>query len=254
MIENLRLESTAEHNSDGTLAQGYGTSATYGNFSGLANAENTGFSSTYTANSLYYSSTPEGTASINIGATDNPAYRMPRYNNTNTFSRATDPTDNSGSMYSYGNYYSWHAAIANLSYNGTNNQSTVGTSLCPTGWNLPNGGSSTNVGNSEFWQYGIAIIGSAPTNNNYYQSSEINASGDTATRALRKYPNNYLYSGYIHEAPVADRGSRGDYWSSTAESSDGAYQLILNSIRVYPGTSPGGIKYSGKSVRCLTES
>ena len=36
MIENLRLESTAEHNSDGTLAQGYGTSATYGNFGGLA--------------------------------------------------------------------------------------------------------------------------------------------------------------------------------------------------------------------------
>ena len=38
MIENLRLESTAEHNSDGTLAQGYNSS-----FAGLANAESANF-------------------------------------------------------------------------------------------------------------------------------------------------------------------------------------------------------------------
>ena len=72
MIENLRLESTAEHNSDGTLAQGYGTSATYGNFGGLATAENENFDSLNTTNSLYYSGTQEGTASIDIGTSNYP--------------------------------------------------------------------------------------------------------------------------------------------------------------------------------------
>ena len=134
MIENLRLEAENTRTSEKqALAQGYGTSATYGNFGGLADAESSGFSGTYTANSLYYSGTQEGTASINIGTSDSPAYRMPRYNNTNTSARASSPTGNSGSMYSYGNYYTWHTAIADLTYNGTNNQSTTGTSLCPTG-------------------------------------------------------------------------------------------------------------------------
>jgi len=65
MIENLRLE--AEHTrsaEDQALAQGYGTSATYGNFGGLAEPESTGFTSTYSANSLY--SNDGGNNTINI--------------------------------------------------------------------------------------------------------------------------------------------------------------------------------------------
>ena len=113
MIENLRLDNTADHNSDGTLAQGYGTSSTYGNFGGLAGAESANFAESTTANSLYYSGTQSGNATINIGTTDNPGYRMPRYNNNNTSSRASNPTGNGGNMYSYGNYYTWSAAMAN---------------------------------------------------------------------------------------------------------------------------------------------
>ena len=260
MIENLRLESTNSDNTTGALAQSYGTSTTYGNFGGLADAESTGFSSTYTANSLYYSGTQSGSASINIGTTSNPGYRMPRYNNLNTQNRATNPTSNTfannnttGGMYSYGNYYTWHAAIADLTYNGTNNQSTTGTSLCPKGWHLPEGGSSANASNSEFWQYGLAIMGNAPSNNSYYQSSETNINGDIAAKVLRKYPNNFLYSGGFSTSSIYSRGSLGYYWSSTAGSDYVGYNLNLDNSKVYPGTGNNN-KYYGRSIRCTAGS
>ena len=244
MIENLRLESTAEHNSDGTLAQGYGTSATYGNFGGLADAESANFSNSTTANSLYYSGTQEGTASINIGTTNYPGYRMPRYNNINTSTRATNPTSNTfpdnnttGGMYSYGNYYTWHAAIADLTYNGTNNQSTTGTSLCPTGWRLPYG---RNTGN------GTKIGGFY--NLNYKINNDSNVTDSTASLKLRSFPNNFLYSGGFNNSAY-DRGSRGFYWSSTAYLYSNSYILRLYSSLIYPGTENSG-KFVGESIRC----
>ena len=254
MIENLRLEAENTRTpEDQALAQGYGTSTTYGNFGGLADAESSNFTNSTTANSLYYSGTQSGTASIDIGTSNDPGYRMPRYNNLNTSTRASSPTSNSGNMYSYGNYYTWHAAIADLTYNGTNNQSTTGTSLCPAGWHLPKGGSSANASNSEFWQYGLAIMGNAPSNNSYYQSSETNANGDTATKALRKYPNNFLYSSCFDTSSANYRGSNGGYWSSTAYGDNLSYYLNLNSSNVGPGTFSNN-KFYGRSIRCTVGS
>ena len=261
MIENLRLEAESTRTTEKqALAQGYGSSSTYGNFGGLADAESSNFSSSTTANSLYYSGTQSGTASIDIGTTNSPGYRMPRHNNLNTSTRATNPTSNTfpnnnttGGMYSYGNYYTWHAAIADLTYNGEINQSTTGTSLCPAGWHLPKGGSSANASNSEFWQYGLAIMGNAPSNSGAYQSSETNANGDTATKALRKYPNNFLYSGYFTTSSAIGRGSYGYYWSSTASNSNYSYLLLLYSSNVNPGTNNYS-KSLGQSIRCTVGS
>ena len=261
MIENLRLEAESTRTTEKqALAQGYGSSSTYGNFGGLADAESSNFSSSTTANSLYYSGTQSGTASIDIGTTNSPGYRMPRHNNLNTSTRATNPTSNTfpnnnttGGMYSYGNYYTWHAAIADLTYNGEINQSTTGTSLCPADWHLPKGGSSANASNSEFWQYGLAIMGNAPSNNSAYQSSETNANGDTATKALRKYPNNFLYSGYFTTSSAIGRGSYGYYWSSTASNSNYSYLLLLYSSNVNPGTNNYS-KSLGQSIRCTVGS
>ena len=256
MIENLRLDSTADHNSDGSLAQGYGTSTTYGNFGGLADAESTNFSDSTTANSLYYSGTQSGTASINIGTTNNPGYRMPRYNNLNTTNRASNPTSNSfaddnttGGMYSYGNYYTWHAAIADLTYNGTNNNSTTSTSLCPAGWHLPKGGS--DEANNEF---GSLVDGSINGNTkpaNYDSSTRqyftSTPGGVDASNILRAYPNNFLYSGGFTTSSADYRGSNGLYWSSTAGDSSSSYGLLLNSSDVRPGRVD---KYFGFSIRC----
>ena len=232
MIENLRLESTNSDNSTGALAQGYGASATYGNFSGLADAESTGFSSTYTVNSLYYSNTQEGTASVDIGTTNNPAYRMPRYNNTNTSARATNPTNNKKAMYSYGNYYTWAAAIADTSHYSSDGHST--TSICPAGWKIPAGN----------------------TSGEYYALNTATNSGATDTAAskkLRSYPNNFLYSGYFNASSAYDWGDGGHYWTSTAGNYYNSYYFYLYSTLV----SPGGFisyKYNGISVRCIASS
>ena len=265
MIENLRLESTAAHNSDGTLAQGYGTSTTYGNFSGLADAENTGFSTTYTANSLYYSGTQEGTASIDIGTSNYPGYRMPRYNNYNnqatsanrpqnpTSDSATNSTTNAG-MYSYGNYYTWHAAIADLTYNDTNNQSTTGTSLCPAGWRLPQGGRKANVSVSDFWILSRAAIGTDPANfaDDYFYYTGT-PEGANASNIMKSYPNNFLYSGYFNTSSANNRGSYGYYWSSTARDYEYSYYLYLGNSGVYPGTNHN-YKRIGYSIRCVVGS
>ena len=256
MIENLRLESTNSDNSTGALAQGYGTSATYGNFSGLADAESTGFTSTYTANSLYYSGTQEGTASIDIGTSDYPGYRMPRYNNINTSTRASSPTSNGVAMYSYGNYYTWHAAIADLTYNGTNNQSATNTSLCPTGWRLPQGGNKTRIesnDDNDFWNLTVDALngGTNPANYDsdahpYYTGT---AEAGPVADKLRSYPNNFLYSGNFDTSSARYRGSNGYYWSSTASSSYNSYRLSLTSSSVYPGNN-SNTKYNGYSIRC----
>ena len=283
MIENLRLE--AEYTRGATnqaLAQGYGTSATYGNFIGLADAESLEkFSSTFSANSLYSNNGSNNT--INIGAS-NAIYRIPRYSNINTPSiasnRPQNPTTNSASnsnsdagMYSYGNYYTWHAATASLSPNDTRNRSTTTTSLCPSNWHLPSGGrayapgdtSGLNVtGNTstfrELYYLGYKIMDEVGTayedmpndGYSYYYTNTLNTAGYIATKAFRKYPNNFIYSGYIDDGSVKNRGSQGYYRSSTALSSNTTYTLTLSSSSVAPGTSTSGyIKYYGLTIRCL---
>ncbi|MDO4747300.1 MAG: hypothetical protein Q4A70_03105 [Candidatus Saccharibacteria bacterium] len=280
MIENLRLESTNSDNSTGALAQGFGTSSTYGNFSGLADAETADFTATSgatdatTANSLYYAGTQSGTATIDISQTSYAGYRMPRYNNTNTSARASTPTTNSSAMYSYGNYYTWAAAIADTTYYNTNNSSVTNTSLCPAGWHLPTGGMAYASGNTsgvnvtgdtstfrEFYNLGYDIMGSITTayedtpNSGYanYSSNTTNSNGDTATKAFRKFPNNFLYSGVFYTSSASIRGSSGGYWSSTAVDYDYSYLLRLFSSGVYPGTS-NSEKSSGYSIRCVSGS
>ena len=263
MIENLRLEYDGTDNTNGSLAQGYG-----GQFAGLAEPEAAWANNITTANSLY--STDGADNTINIGTSD-ASYRFPRYNNINTSSRASSPTTNSTAMYSYGNYYTWSAAIADTTAYTTNNQSVTGTSICPTGWHLPTGGlayasgstSGVNVTGDtntfrEFYNLGYKIMDEVKTANEdtpnngyaYYSSNTTNTAGKTATAAFRSYPNNFVYSGDVYSGSVNARGSSGCYWSSTAISSNGAYCLSLNSSNVYPGTYNSN-KYNGRSVRCV---
>ena len=84
----------------------------------------------------------------------------------------------------------------------------------------------------------------------YYDNTPTNADGDTATKAFRKYPNNFVYSGYVGNGSVSTRGAFGLFWSSTANSSNDAYNLSLRSSNVYPGTNYN-VKYSGRTVRCV---
>ena len=206
---------------------------------------------------------------------------MPRYNNWNnqsssanrpqnpTTNSATNSTTNAG-MYSYGNYYTWHAAIADLTYNGTNNSSVTNTSLCPSGWHLPTGGLAYASGNTggvnvtgdastfrEFYNLGYKTMDEVKTayedtpNSGYayYSSNTTNTAGNNATKAFRSFPNNFLYSGYFNSSSASSRGSYGDYWSSTASNYYVSYTLCLNTSNVYPGTY-GNNKGNGSSIRC----
>ena len=248
MIENLRLESTNSDNSAGNLAQGYG-----GQFAGLATAEPAWANNITTANSLY--STDGADSTINIG-TSNANYRFPRYNHDNTNSRASTPTANTVAMYSYGNYYSWAAAIADTTAYITNNQSVENYSICPTGWHLPKGGNKSNEANNEFWSLVVTGINGGTNPANYESGTQPyytgTPEGTEASNKLRAYPNNFVYSGYVDGGSVNGRGSGGRFWSSTAYSSSNAYLLNLNSssVRVFPGTNPA-YKYSGRTVRCV---
>ena len=149
---------------------------------------------------------------------------------------------------------------------------TTSTSLCPTGWRLPSGGaayasdSTTGVNVTgdtstyrDFYNLGYKIMDEVKTayedtagsDGAYYSDNTTNLVGDTATKAFRKYPNNFVLSGYVYNGSISNRNSYGLYWSSTARNTDYAYRLYMNNSVVYPSTA-GGNKFYGRSVRCVT--
>lgn len=262
MIENLRLENTAGHNSDGALAQGYG-----GQFAGLAEPEAKSLLyDTTTANSLYSTDGVDGT--INIG-TSNASYRFPRYNNVNTpagtADRPSDPTSNSSTnwtseagLYSYGNYYTWAAAIADTTAYAVNNQSVENTSICPSGWHIPKGGDKPNEANNEFWALIVNGINSGVIPADYNSSSQptYRDSSDNLDlfKGIRAYPNNFIYSGSIYNDAIRNRGSYGSYWSSTTYNNPDAYNLYFSSGYLAPGVLLSVGKHNGYAIRCVAGS
>ena len=241
MIENLRLDYDADFTE--SLSQGFG-----GVFAGLAQPETANFSNSTTANSLYYSGTQSGTASIDIGTTDNPGYRFPRYRNDNTNSPVSNMASNSDKVYSKGNNYSWSAALANTNYyslgstdNNGKTSETANTSICPSGWRLPYGRNSGN-GNTPGGFYYL----------NYKLNNDSNVTDATASNKLRSYPNNYIYSGVASNSSILS--SSGNYWSSTASSNYGAYDLSFTTNSVSPGNVIYLTTSSGKPIRCVISS
>ena len=263
MTENLRLDADDTlGDTNRALAQGYGTSTTYGNFTGLAASENANFSSTNppVANSLY--STDGSTTNTIQGGNSSYYYaRMPRYNNNNTNRSLTASYSGTGSggtyyqWYGYGNYYTWPAAIASvIEYTSATatvdnkTSETAGTSLCPTGWQLPYGNSTDNGATAKGFFYLDTRMGGTGT------SLSTNAvTGDTMSTYWRQFPNNFVYSGYFNTASANDRSSNGTYWSSTAKNNYNSYGLYLHSSYLRPGTM-GYVKFNGYSIRCLASS
>lgn len=259
MIENLRLE--ANNSSNEALAQGFGKSTTYGNFIGLADSEspnNFQANDPPVANSKY-SPTTDGDKMV-IGTNNYSWARMPRYHNVNNQSnsanRPQDPTTNAATnsttnagMYSYGNYYSWAAAMANTIYYSGATSETAGTSLCPAGWQLPYGRSTGRGASSGGFSYLDRMLGG----NGSGSDSNTTPTGTEMANRYRKYPNNFLYSGHISlstSVTVNSRGSIGFYWSSTTFSNYNAYSMYIYPNDVRPGTTSDS-HTGGEPVRCL---
>ena len=233
MIENLRLDNTAELTlantnnplNDGTnvtLKHNYTDTDTYNTLSASSSVA-------YNANTA-----PDGWCTTDSAACDNQS----RLSTDNTANRATNPNNNSSSMYSYGNYYNWYSATAG---NGTYSKSSgdVAGDLCPNGWKLPYGNISGN-GNTAGGFYYL----------NYKINNDADIRDSNASKKLRAYPNNFVYSGEVYGRSVG-HGGDGYYWSSTASSNNGAYNLNFGSSYVYSSTVNYFSKFYGKTVRCV---
>ena len=256
MIENLRLDNTAAHNSDGTLAQGYNPS-----FVGLADPETTNFSDSTIANSLY---SIDGSTAAPAITGNSQGTRFPRYNNQNTANPVADMTvwtppiryDSGQNTYSVGNYYTWAAVIADTSYYGSGDHGT--TSICPHGWRLPIGDQS--IVSKSFGGLSVALGGPADGGNisddfdDWEDWSEYERAGKEFSNLFRKYPNDFILSGDFYNSPYStapnNRSYKGVYWSSTVDSSSSAFNFRLDKTNAFPGNSLTN-KYNGFSVRCL---
>ncbi|MBO7132449.1 hypothetical protein J6V85_04330 [Candidatus Saccharibacteria bacterium] len=271
MIENLRLDNTNSGNATGALAQGYGSSQTYGNFIGLANPETANFTATNgatdatTANSIYYAGTLVSPATVDIVQNNYAGYRMPRFRNDNTNTNTTlnpnttvaNMTGTNQNIYSYGNWYSWPAAKANTDHLDTlANSNAANTSICPKGWRLPKGGNKANESTNEFWSLIVTSLNNGTKPANYSSSTEpyyIEAEEvGPIEKKLRAFPNNFVYSGNVIDSSVSSRGSIGFYWSATAKNYSTAYLFSFYGSYVYPGTNTvHSSKYKGMSIRCV---
>lgn len=254
MIENLRLEAEYTRGSYyQSLAQGYG-----GVFTGLADAETANFTNSTAVNKLgtanYYGTDGSGatniidTAGHTYGGTDYAGYYFPRYRNTNTASPATSPgSETNVNIYSYGNYYTWAAAMANTTfysgYSGDTGSDAANTSLCPSGWRLPLG-ANRNTTNLSFSKLD-KDMGGTGTN----QSAE---AGTTQSKIWRSFPNNFLYSGGAMHGSISYRGKgSGLYWASSTSTNTYTYNLNFDGSNVRPGTTHD-YKFYGFTVRCIS--
>ncbi|MBR3180013.1 hypothetical protein IKF57_00565, partial [Candidatus Saccharibacteria bacterium] len=198
-------------------------------------------------------------ASTNTFVTDNYTTTI-EMSAKNTLEAPTDmTTPTNAEVYSYGNYYSWPAAIGSTTAYSSGNQS-VSTSICPSGWHLPKGGNKSNESNNEFWKLIVTGLNNGSNPANYSSSTYPYYTGDpegiNVSKLVRSYPNNFLYSGLLRGSSFNNRGFEGFYWSSTvggANNSYASYYLGFRSSYVYPGTNMTS-NSSGFSVRCVADS
>ncbi len=221
MIENLKLGSTGS--TDSTKARGFG-----GVFSGLATSENANFANVTTANTLYSTTNITG---------DNVAYRFPRHNSKNT-DIISPSYDSGGEVFGYGNYYTWAAAMANTS-DLTSYQASdaTGTSICPTGWDVPLG--YTRMTNLAYSYLDTTIGGTGVAQ---YSTTQL--------EKWHQFPFNLINSGYMSGASISGRGTMGYNWSRSATSTTNAAAIGITSTYVAPGTNNLS-KTFGFTLRCV---
>lgn len=268
MIENLRLEGKYTRSATQiSQAQGYAsdTGSGHGDFIGLAETDvYFDDDSSHLTNSLYYSGNDQTYLNdhMSIGTDGRAAYRFPRYSNYNTRWRSSSfpNTDNyqsiaSNPIYSYGNYYSFPAAVASTQFDETDGDSFTTTSICPYGWRVPTSGEQISRPSSDFLTLTKLVMNgktpdiSGDTGRGEYGYTNLNDNGDPAHVAFRRFPYNYVYAGNYHDAYTSMRGQQASYWSSTVWHYF-AYYMNIYGTNLAP--SYGYLKTYGFPVRCLT--
>ena len=243
MIENLRLDDSAilsssnTHNPSLPLTNVYDIGSTSNHLSPTIDPAQTAWCINYDAACIDQS--------------------MLATNNTVIYTNNTATNYNtSENVFSYGNYYNWYSATAGHgTYNNTNYDGHgVSGDICPAGWHLPRGGDKSHESTNEFWSLIVDGINNGTKPANYDNTSRPiytdDPEGTTASNALRTYPNNFIYSGYLPGTGIRNRNSYGYYWSASANGNTSANVLFFASYFVYPGTD-SNIKWTGKAIRCI---
>ncbi len=147
--------------------------------------------------------------------------------------------------YHAGNYYNWTAAIASNASSGigSTRYDVAANSICPKGWKLPQGRSSTSD-DAATRQFG----------NLWYTSGIITSvSGSSyATNGfnnIRTSPLFFVRGGIVGGSSLYDSGSYGYYWSSSVRSTSLAYDAYFSSSNINSAFSYD--RDYGQSVRCM---
>ncbi len=155
---------------------------------------------------------------------------------------------------SYTGYYNWYTATAGAGNSSvTTDNQNVNTSICPKGWTLPTGGSTSNVNTESTWSDYYKLfrnMGLTISNTNLKPGLNEYTSWGTGDLAIVQGDvYNFKYTGYVYNGSL-NSTSYGYWWSSTAYAANYAYNPRINSSSVYPGTNFNG-RYNGFAMRCI---
>ena len=182
---------------------------------------------------------PGTPGTLNNGTADSArTYTLAKYyidpTNSNPTIDPTPPstsTDGGATNPQYGYYYNWCAAMGGQNTAACAQATTPApiptTNICPAGWRLPTGESTTG----EFTALNNAINGGLT-----------NTDAGLRTNGLFQRSGSW-YSGF------ANQGSLGNYWSSSQNSSANARSLLFNGTSVNPAYNLN--KNLGFTVRCI---
>lgn len=146
----------------------------------------------------------------------------------------------------YGYYYNWCAAKAGTSESCTANGTYPTASsydICPVGWRLPTGSSSTTNNDFALLNGMMAGDNGASTSTNATHAANWSFSG----------PFRGVLSGRRYSSSWSSQGSYGYFWSGSFFSSyaNSAHYLLFNSSYVYPTNSSS--RYDRFAARCLLQ-
>ncbi|MCL2038575.1 hypothetical protein FWG86_01570 [Candidatus Saccharibacteria bacterium] len=150
---------------------------------------------------------------------------------SNITTGTTDPSTSTTGTGQYGVLYNWCAAMggqASACQTSTATQPDTTINVCPSGWRLPTGNSTT---------------GEFTLLNNTINSGSTSSPTGLLTNGL------YMYAGFFNSGSFLTQGSIGYYWSSTVGIASNALSLYYLSSNVYPAYTSN--KGRGYSVRCV---
>ena len=137
--------------------------------------------------------------------------------------------------------YTWYTATAGNGIDASNDDGVADGDICPTGWNLPR---SDTV--NDYYNLAYAVNG----NNQFYT--------DAASKAMRSYPTNFVYSGFYNGTTSYSRGFTGVYTSSSIDDDVGwtsGFIIEDGVVNVYADSNATWFlePESGLAVRCIAQ-